>query len=235
MKVIFEGTLNNEEVPFKISMLSLSHLHQILELQDLVIDSLENKDILQPLSLDEFEYILEGNGMMIGAFVNDDLIAFRALLIPPIDQDHLGLDIGLAEEDLSCVIYQEISNVHPKYRGNRLQQTLASIIMKQLSKLDQQYSYICCTVAPFNIPSLKDKFTQGMEIASLKEKYGDRLRYIFVKELNEKKRENHIESTMLRMDDFKGQKQLLATGWRGIKMEKKDDEYWVVFGRNEVH
>ena len=31
---------------------------------------------------------------------------------------------------------------------------------------------------PFNIPSLKDKFAQGMEIAALKEKYGGSMRYV---------------------------------------------------------
>ena len=34
------------------------------------------------------------------------------------------------------------------------------------------------TVAPFNIPSLKDKFAQGMEVAALKEKYSGSMRYV---------------------------------------------------------
>ena len=50
--------------------------------------------------------------------------------------------------------------------------------MDELQKEDSKYDYVCCTVAPFNIPSLKDKFAQGMAIAALKEKYGGSLRYV---------------------------------------------------------
>ncbi|WP_375540525.1 hypothetical protein [Peribacillus simplex] len=56
---------------------------------------------------------------MIGAFVCEELIAFafRALLAPLIDEEHLGRDFGSIENELSEVIYQEISNVLPAYRG----------------------------------------------------------------------------------------------------------------------
>jgi hypothetical protein len=230
MEILYEGTLKQDARRFAVFPLSIDHLQQILTLQDIVIESLENKEILQPLTLEEYQYILEGNGLMIGAFVGEQLIAFRALLVPPIDEEHLGLDIGLSEEELTRVIYQEISIVHPAYRGNRLQKTLAFLIMQQLEQLNNTYDYVCCTVAPFNIPSLKDKFAQGMEIAALKVKYGNRLRYIFVKKLTEEK-PDWSDFISLRMDDISSQQALLAKGWRGIAMEHRDGEYWVRFGK----
>ncbi|WP_257347304.1 GNAT family N-acetyltransferase [Pseudalkalibacillus decolorationis] len=230
MKLLFEGTLNNNE-QFKVLPLSLDNLNQILALQEIVIESLENKDTLQPLTKEEFQYILEGNGLIIGAFVEEQLIAFRALLVPPIDEEHLGWDLGLAEEDLASVIYQEISNVHPVYRGNRLQQTLAILVMQELGQDYKDYSYICCTVAPFNIPSLKDKFNQGMEITALKEKYGGRVRYVFVKEIAEERDRDWTEVATARMDNMAAQQALLTEGWRGFQMENRDGEYWVDFGK----
>ncbi|USK34946.1 GNAT family N-acetyltransferase [Bacillus sp. F19] len=227
MKILYEGTLNHCKQQYKVLPLTIDHVKPILTLQEIVIESLENKDILQPLSLEEYQYILEGNGLMIGAFVEKQLIAFRALLVPPIDQDHLGWDLGLAEEDLASVIYQEISNVHPAYRGNRLQQTLATLVMQELGKLNKTYEYICCTVAPFNIPSLKDKFNQGMEIAAMKEKYGGQLRYIFVKKLEDDRNRDWTEIVTLQMGDTGGQQALLTEGWRGIQMRNHDGEYWV--------
>ncbi|XWN51954.1 GNAT family N-acetyltransferase [Anoxybacillus flavithermus] len=230
MKILYEGTLKQDDQRFSVLPLSIDHLQQILTLQDIVIEALEKKEILQPLTSEEYQYILEGNGLMIGAFVEEQLIAFRALLVPPINEEHLGLDIVLSEEELPRVIYQEISIVHPAYRGNRLQKTLAFLIMQQLEQLDNTYDYVCCTVAPFNIPSLKDKFAQGMEIAALKEKYGNRLRYIFVKKRTEEK-PNWSDFVSLRMGDISGQQALLAEGWRGIAMEHRDGEYWVRFGK----
>ncbi|OSX53806.1 N-acetyltransferase [Anoxybacillus ayderensis] len=225
-----QGILKQSNESFFVSRLYTEHLSDILSLQQFVVDQLEQKDILQPLTEEEYAYILQGNGLMLGAFTNNQLIAFRALLFPSIDEEHLGLDIGLSKEELKDVIYQEISIVHPKARGNGLQQTLATFIMDELERTNKPYKYICCTVAPFNIPSLKDKFAQGMEIAALKQKYGHRLRYIFVKTRSKINRTWH-EHVSLRMDDIPGQQTLLANGWRGIALEQRNHEYWILFGR----
>ncbi|QWI14877.1 GNAT family N-acetyltransferase [Bacillus wiedmannii] len=231
MTVLYKGLLKQNNEPFHVTLLTLENIEQILSLQNVVVEALENKSRLQPLSLEEFQYILEGNGMMIGAFIENKLIAFRALLVPPIDEEHLGLDIGIPESELHRVIYQEISNVHPNCRGNGMQKILATVIMDELQKEDSKYDYVCCTVAPFNIPSLKDKFAQGMEIAALKKKYGGSMRYVFVKELRGGKERNWTNVKSAPMSDAVGQQALLSEGYRGYEMEKIDDTFIVKFGR----
>jgi hypothetical protein len=231
---IFEGTIkrnNQVEQSFNVQILTMDHLSDILFVQDQIILSLKNKEILQPLSKQEFQYILNGNGLMLGAFVEDTLIAFRALLVPQIDEEHLGLDIGLKVEELQQVIYQEISNVLPEYRGNQLQKTLAILIMQELSQQQHEYRYVCCTVSTFNIPSLKDKFVQGMEILALKEKYGGLMRYIFVKDLQEVNSPIWNQVTFIQMDDIEAQQEKLAEGWRGFQIEDRDGVQWINFGR----
>src|SRR5690625_1272300 len=104
---------------------------------------------------------------MIVIYVDDVLIATRSILNPGNDSDHIGLAIGLEKSELDKVIYQEISFVHQDYQGNGLQKIMASLIMQELSKTSHSYKYICATVAPDNIPSLKDKFAQNMEIKAL--------------------------------------------------------------------
>ncbi|NRR18448.1 GNAT family N-acetyltransferase [Bacillus pacificus] len=231
MTVLYKGSLKQNNDPFHVTLLSKEHIEQILLLQNVVVEALEDKSRLQPLSQEEFQYILEGNSMMIGAFIKNELIAFRALLVPPIDDEHLGLDIGLSESELHRVIYQEISNVHPNCRGNGMQKILATVIMDELQKENNKYDYVCCTVAPFNIPSLKDKFSQGMEIAALKEKYGGSMRYVFVKELREDKERNWTEIKSVPMNNAGGQQALLSEGYRGYEMEKVDGDFVVKFWR----
>ncbi|OTW70199.1 N-acetyltransferase [Bacillus thuringiensis serovar roskildiensis] len=231
MTVLYKGALKQNNDPFHVTLLSLEHIEQILSLQNVVVEALEDKSRLQPLSLEEFQYILEGNGMMIGAFIENELIAFRALLVPPIDDEHLGLDIGIAESELRRVIYQEISNVHPNSRGNGMQKILATVIMDELQKEDSNYDYVCCTVAPFNIPSLKDKFAQGMEIAALKEKYGGSMRYVFVKELRGDKENDWTDVKSVPMSDASGQQALISEGYRGYEMKNVDGDFVVKFGR----
>ncbi|HGP3677110.1 TPA: GNAT family N-acetyltransferase [Bacillus pacificus] len=231
MTVLYEGRLKQNNERFHVTLLTLENIEQILSLQNVVVETLEDKSRLQPLSLEEFQYILEGNGMMIGAFIKNELIAFRALLVPPMDDEHLGLDIGLPESELHRVIYQEISNVHPNCRGNGMQKILATVIMDELQKENGKYDYVCCTVAPFNIPSLKDKFSQGMEIAALKEKYGGSMRYVFVKELRGVKKQDWTDIKIVPMSDAGGQQALLSEGYRGYEMEKVDRDFIVKFGR----
>jgi hypothetical protein len=234
------------ELSFKVRNLTMDDVRDILLVQEKVVSQLNDKGVLQPLSIEEFQYILEGNGFMMGAYVADELIAFRALLVPPLDEEHLGRDLGLAEIELPKVIYQEISNVLPAYRGNGLQKTLSTLIMQELGRQKHPYRYICCTVAPFNIPSLKDKFAQGMQIGALKEKYGGRQRYIFVKDLEEveggleeRKEEGTKalgptsawrEITAIQMNDITAQKEKLAQGWRGMQMEESQGTMWVHYG-----
>ncbi|MGE7944380.1 GNAT family N-acetyltransferase [Lysinibacillus xylanilyticus] len=224
MEKIYEGMLG--ETPFFVSALNLQHLEEIEKLQLEVYESLEDQSILQPLSTEEFDYILNGNGMMIGTYVGDELIAFRALLNPPVDDEHLGYDCGIAEDEFNRVLYQEISNVSPAYRGYGLQKTLAKVVMGHIDL--EKYDYVCSTVKPYNIPSLKDKFSQGLVVKGLKVKYVDKLRYIFYKDLRQE-RPIFTEKKLISMDDTVGQQQLLKQGYIGTSMYEDQNDWFVVY------
>lgn len=223
MSSVYQGLLGVR--PFEVQELDKSHLSMILALQEVVYEALPNKDILQPLSEEELLYILEGKGLLLGAFVAEQLIAFRAVLVPEIDAEHLGFAIGLVNEsDLERVLYQEISNVHPDYRGYGLQKTLANVIMKQIDT--KEFDYIAATVMPYNIASLKDKFSQGFYIVSLKYAYGGKLRYVFALDLRHKP-QYLDEKVTISMGDVEAQQKLLQEGFVGVSMKQFSDD-WVV-------
>lgn len=224
MEKIYEGMLG--ETPFFVTELTTQHLQQIEDLQVEVYEALADKTILQPLSTEEFEYILNGQGMMIGAYAGEKLIAFRALLNPPIDEEHLGYDCGIPEFEFNRVLYQEISNVSPKYRGYGLQKTLATVVMSNIDV--EKYDYVCSTVKPFNIPSLKDKFSQDLVIKGLKIKYVDKLRYIFFKDLR-RERPLLTEKQVINMGDTAAQQQLLKQGFLGTSMHEENNDWFVVY------
>lgn len=225
MEIIYDGMLG--ATPFFVIKLTLQHLQQIEELQVEVYEALADQSILQPLSTEEFEYILNGHGMMIGAYVGEELIAFRALLNPPIDEEHLGYDCGIAENEFQRVLYQEISNVSPKYRGYGLQKTLATVVMENIDL--EKYDYVCSTVKPYNIPSLKDKFSQDLVIKGLKIKYVDKLRYIFYKDLRQEMSPNFTEKQVVSMGDTTAQQQLLKQSFLGTSMFEENNDWFVVY------
>lgn len=213
------------EVEYCVKKLSKEHLHKIEVLQQKVCAALPDASILQPLSGEELLNILNGNGIMLGAFVEQQLIAFRALLIPNIDDpEHLGIDCGA--KDLTRVLYQEISNVDPDYRGHGLQKILGELIMQQIDTM--KFDVVCATVKPFNFASLKDKFSQGMVITALKLKYGGKLRYVFAKTLNQESTFTS-EQVSVPMEDVVEQQQLLKNGYVGIAMKQLENSWQVLY------
>ncbi|GLO64902.1 GNAT family N-acetyltransferase [Oceanobacillus kimchii] len=213
-----------------VRYLTRENLPVIMQLQDIVIEELIDKDSLEPLSREEFLTILSDDKLMIGVFDQQILIGFRAFLNPINDEEGLGKDIGLLESDYPCIVYSEISNVHPDYRGNGLQTFMGKTWMDSLDRRD--FRYILATVAPFNIASLKDKFALGMKIYRLKNKYGDKLRYIFCKDLQANN--NQIkEITTIEMGDIQKQQQYLNDGYVGLKMMQVKDTWHVEYVKYE--
>lgn len=203
-------------------------LSAIEAVQQTVIANLAEGSHYQALTTQEFIKLLSDQ-TIIGAFHKDALIAFRALLIPPLDDEHLGRDIGYREDELDRIIYQEVTNVDPSYRGYRLQQHLGKLLMEELSQ-DDRFDLVCATVAPFNIPSLKDKFILGLRIGALKQKYGGKLRYIFMKELHAGWRPEG-ETAWLEMIDTDGQVELLNRGWYGTAIKRIGETWFVQYKR----
>ncbi|PIC84042.1 GNAT family N-acetyltransferase [Sporosarcina sp. P1] len=210
-----------------LSLLTEDQLPEVVALQERVIAVLEQPEFLQSLTNEEFVYILRGNGIMAGAFVEGRLVAFRAMLDPGEDDEHLGIDVGISQNELSNVLYSEISAVDPDFRGNGLQTTLGKWLMEHVKK--DRYRYICTTVAPFNIPSLKDKFALGLRIKGLKVKYGHKLRYILFKDLQEPFCEKTSQQKSLLMENTEEQQKLLEEGWIGEYIERQDDHWYVIY------
>lgn len=222
--MINKQTLKNG-VEIVVKPLTLGEVGEILSLQQKVFDTLKEKSFLAALTEEDLTNILQGNGTMIGAFSEDRLIAFRAMLVPEIDEEHLGKDAGLARSEWPLVIYQEISNVDPDFRGNGLQQYLGRLLMERVDT--KRFKYVCATVAPFNIASLKDKFSHGLKIVALNEKYGGMLRYTLMKELTETENGSTTESRTIFMGDTEGQQALLKEGWIGTGIMEIDGQ-WIV-------
>ncbi|WP_419960590.1 GNAT family N-acetyltransferase [Psychrobacillus sp. BM2] len=219
----WKGKLGEKE--YIVCKLTLEHLDSILRLQHEVLRTMENDNFLSPLTIEEFKDSIASN-LMIGAFVDNELIAFRGLALPPVDEQHLGYDIDLSLEQLEKVVYQEITNVHPNYRGFGLQKKLGVIVMELLDA--SPYTHVCATVAPFNIASLKDKLSQGMVIGALKKKYGGMLRYVFYKKIHEDRNsgEKFLE---IPMDAIEKQQQLIADGWIGTTILQKENDWYVIY------
>ena len=209
-----------------VEKLTMDELPEIRELQTKVIAHLPEKDFLQPLTDDEFTYILRGKGLLVGVRSKNRLIAFRALLDPGNDPEHLGEDAGISKEEWSSVLYSEITNVDPDFQGHGLQRQLGQIVMDTVDS--NRYRYMCTTVSPYNIASMKDKFALGLYIVALNVKYETLTRYIMMKDLKVDVQVTEEAPIVLSMGATEEQQRVLKDGWIGTRMEQVEDD-WIVY------
>ncbi|MBB5174031.1 GNAT family N-acetyltransferase [Texcoconibacillus texcoconensis] len=235
MAVLTEGSLFCEEKKqyerFHVSKLGPGHDLQVLEVQSRVLADLQVKDSLQPLTEAEVETILNGKGLMIGVYVDGALIAFRALFFPGEHTENLGRDLDLSKEEQEKVVHQEITCVLPEYRGHGLQKKLGRLIMDELKRMAPRYRYVCCTVFPTNIASLKDKFSQSLLIAKVKEKYAGRIRYVLYQDLQRVRKLDEETISSAAITDYEQQKHLLEEGYYGFDLKHENNEQMILFAK----
>lgn len=143
-------------------------------LQDSVYEFLEQKEVLQKLTREEFEKGVE-QGYTAGVFVDGQLVALRTMYLPDVDEEeHLADDVGVPRERST---YSEISLVHPSHRGQGLQTKMGEFLIDQV-KNSGDFDYIFSTVMPTNLASLKDKFKLGFKIMRTRLKYNGKRRHI---------------------------------------------------------
>lgn len=170
---------NKNEVNAKLITLSEKHIDKILKLQDEIIDNLEDKDIFAKTYKDEFVEIIRNSGEVIGITVDDELIAFGAMIKPDENEMNLGYDINLCKEELLEVAHIESTVVSSEYRGNGLQKLLCKSL-EDIGK-GKGCTIFCATVAPTNKFSLNTLLSLDYKIELEKEKYGGVKRYIVMK------------------------------------------------------
>lgn len=132
------------------------------------------------------------------------------------------------KEELPNTLFSVVTNVDPDYRGSGLQKLLGEKIMETIDR--NRFRYVLSTVAPFNIPSLKDKFFLGFSIVDLKEQYNGKLRYTFFKDFQKESVEFELVDFSVNMSDYGRQKELFQLGYFGTGIFYQNDEWMVQFG-----
>jgi ribosomal protein S18 acetylase RimI-like enzyme len=163
--------------------LDITYIDKIMELQDIIIDALEDKQLFAPTSKEEFINCIE-NGKIIGYLDKENnIIAIVVYVKNGCSEENYGYDLALKGDDLLRVAQVESVVVREEYRGNGLQRILCNkiedIAMKDKIKI------LTATASPYNKYSVNTFISLGYEIKMDKFKYGGVRRYVFAKEIND--------------------------------------------------
>ncbi len=214
---------------FIVRTLHRADLEQLLTLQRNVLLDLQNVDLFVPLSTLEFECMLQDQGMVIGCYLEGELIAFHSFFYPKESADNLGIDLDFDHKQLLQVAHLEATCVHPRHRGLGLQTKLTTILLNEM-KTRGEYRYILQTVAPDNIASIKSTFKSGLSLVRYKHKYGGKKRFIFALDLVSPSVFDLSDRTTLKIDASMEQYETrFIQGYSGRELEVIDGELHIQF------
>lgn len=213
---------HSKKVDYQMRLISQAHLDELLDLQQKVYDLIDNDEIFQLTTREEYEERLT-QGRIIGVFVEDKMIAFLALYFPDEeDPENLGRDIRLPKSHLSKVAYFESIAVDPGFRGNGLQRKLQEEAFALAERFG--YRHMMATVSHLNYWSLKNMLSFGFHIRSLKEKYGGKLRYITHMDALKSTALDYQNKVELPNKEVSAQQQLYKKNYHGFELHKLPGE-----------
>lgn len=162
--------------------LDVSYIEEIMELQDIIMEDLEDKQLYAPTDKEEFiEYFKKGAKVIGYLDEKDDLIAMAVYIKKGYEKGNYGYDLDLKGESLLGVGQVESTVVRSDYRGNGLQKILCEKV-EDIAR-SEKIKLLTSTASPYNKYSVNTFTNLGYEIKRDKIKYGGLRRYVLVKEL----------------------------------------------------
>lgn len=166
----------------RYKILDLNNIDEIIELQEIIINGLEDKQLYAPTEREEFINYFKNGGKIIGYVDEEDtLIAMAVYVKKGYEKGNYGYDLGLEGDLLLNVAQVESTVVRSDYRGNGLQRILCKKI-EDIAKEDK-IKILTSTASPYNKYSVDTFEKLGYEIKKDKIKYGGLRRYVLAKEL----------------------------------------------------
>lgn len=152
---------------------------QICELQEIIIDGLDNKEILRKNERSMFERCVQEPNLTIGVYDKKELIAVAIFVVEHGEED---LSLGLVCHEVNVSANFKLVMVKEEYRGNGFQRALMWILEKYA--YNSGFTHLCTTVSEKNIYSLHNVKEAGYEYDHNAVKYGGLSRCVFVKDIN---------------------------------------------------
>lgn len=115
-----KGSCLQADLRYEMRFIDEDNIDEMMNLQEIVIHHLADKEIFRTHSADYFQEHLHIEKSSIGVFCEDELIAYNILSFPGECNDNFGLDINLPKDDLPNVVHLATIAVHPDFRGNSL-------------------------------------------------------------------------------------------------------------------
>ena len=171
--------INTKEITFK--KLTKEHIGLLLDVQEeTFLAHNGDPDFLRRNTYETLEVCFDKNSLVLGAYLNDELIGFGILLDAQDTAENLAKDVEVIQDKLTSANVKLII-VRPSYRGNGLQKIIINKLQEHAKNCG--FSYLCATVSPVNNYSLNNFL--GTDFINYKtlNKYGGLSRILLYKKI----------------------------------------------------
>ncbi|WP_422485559.1 hypothetical protein [Gudongella sp. DL1XJH-153] len=211
---------------YTAKLVSYEALHHMVDLIQRVYDALPNKEVLFVDSYEDMKQDIDEGAKIIGVYGEENqMIAYRYVSFPGLQDRNLGYDVGVPKDELDKVCQLETTVVDPPYRGNNLQYMTLSMMKPIVAT--EGYKHMVCTISPYNYFSVNNIMRHGLKIKDLKKKYGtlpdnsDGIwRYILHGRIDQKINTPIEKMVNVPMTMIEKQKELLETGFIGHELHR---------------
>jgi ribosomal protein S18 acetylase RimI-like enzyme len=231
LKTMADVTKIDGNSEYDIQVLNESHLAQILYLQEIIVKNLSDPTIYFAEPTQFFHKQIAIEKSVIGLFQKKQLVGFHIASFPDLNEENLGIDIGIIQEEYLQVAQVGPLAVHPDHRKRGL---FSKLLAKHLQMIKEMgYKHVCATVAPDNYPSIKGFIDNGFAIKQLKMKFNNLLRYVMYLDLENCLKQPQYSVRVLGTDT-ESQKFMISLGFYGYDALKNENGFDIVFGRDEM-
>lgn len=213
-------------VPCLLTRLTMEDREEALALHRTMAQK-SNPALFVPGSGDDFLYILDGGGIVLGIRDGKRIVCMRSVLFKNQDGEVQPEDFGLLPDQWKRMAFMDYCIVRQEFRGNSLQ-FLTYRYMESL--LWDDFDYIYTTVSPHNIFSLRNVLHCGFHAFQLKECYGGYMRYKLLKDMKHSftiRTKRHVSALV---SDYPAQQAIFSEGLVGYRLVRHHAGLLMSFG-----
>lgn len=147
----------------------------IMEIMHLAHDAMADKSAYITDEPEYVEHYVSSDGFVLLALEGDTPVGFFMAAAPGLQENNLGHYLGFTDEELFQTIMMDSAAVLPSAQGRGI---MGRMFAKAVALGAAQYPYLVGTVAPDNLPSLRNFEKNGFTVRKTITKPGGQVRLL---------------------------------------------------------
>lgn len=218
-------------LPFHFRRLGQADRAAIVAFREMVFTDLPDPDMYVPEVPEFVDWHLEGErGFTFGLFIENQLAAVTVLGLPKPGMPNFATDLPAPPANLEEVAHIASSMVDRRFRGFGLQRRLFNY--RAVMAVGAGRPFLTARVALTNPVSWRNMLGCGMVVGQLLVMHGDKLRFLFVRDLRQAPPHFAGPERLVPLFDVDAHRAALAEGLLGVRPVAHEGAYSLAYLRS---